>query len=78
MINEGLLMNDYSELLESISKNTGNPHDAFMKLYQWVNKTIGIKLFTLTTFDIPNAVAQRVYSNMPIEYPVSGVKPIEK
>jgi len=31
MINEGLLMNDYSELLESISKNTGNPHDAFMK-----------------------------------------------
>ena len=67
MINEGLLMNDYSELLESISKTTGNPHDAFMKLYQWVNKTIGIKLFTLTTFDIPNAEAQRVYSNMPIE-----------
>ena len=26
----GLLMNDYSELLESISKNTGNPHDAFI------------------------------------------------
>ena len=71
-------MNEYSELLDSLSKKNNHPQDAFNKFYEFVNKTIGIKLFTLTTFDIPNAVAQRVYSNMPIEYPVSGVKPIEK
>ena len=71
-------MNEYSELLDSLSKKNNHPQDAFDKFYEFVNKTIGIKLFTLTTFDIPNAVAQRVYSNMPSEYPVSGVKPIEK
>ena len=71
-------MNEYSELLDSLSKKNNHPQDAFNKFYEFVNKTIGIKLFTLTTFDIPNAVAQRVYSNMPSEYPVSGVKPIEK
>ena len=71
-------MTEYSELLDSLSKKNNHPQDAFDKFYEFVNKTVGIKLFTLTTFDIPNAVAQRVYSNMPIEYPVSGVKPIEK
>ena len=77
-INTGLQMTEYSELLDSLSKKNNHPQDAFDKFYEFVNKTVGIKLFTLTTFDIPNAVAQRVYSNMPIEYPVSGVKPIEK
>ena len=71
-------MIDYSELLDSLSKNNDHPHDAFNKFYEWVNKTIGVKLLTLTTFDIPNAVAQRVFSNMPNEYPVSGIKPIER
>jgi|TARA_B110000967_G_C18880947_1_gene561031 hypothetical protein len=71
-------MSDYSELLDSLSRENTHPQDVFSKLYESVNKIVGIKLFTLTTFDIPNAVAQRVYSNMPIEYPVSGIKPIEK
>ena len=70
-------MSDYSELLDSLSKENIHPQDAFSKFYEAVNKIVGIKLFTLTVFDIPNAVAQRVYSNMPIEYPVSGIKPIE-
>ena len=71
-------MNNISELLESLSRNSNHPQDAFSKFYEFVNETIGLKLLTLTTFDISNAVAQRVYSNMPIEYPVSGIKPIEK
>ena len=71
-------MIDYSELLDSLSKNNDHPHDAFNKFYEWVNKTIGLKLLTLTTFNIHNAVAQRVFSNMPNEYPVSGSKPIER
>ncbi len=71
-------MSDYSELFESLSRGKNHPQDAFSRLYELVNKSIGIKLFTLTTFDIPNAEAQRVYSNMPKEYPVSGTKPIER
>ena len=71
-------MNNITELLESLSRNSNHPQDAFSKFYEFVNETIGLKLLTLTTFDISNAVAQRVYSNMPIEYPVSGIKPIEK
>ena len=58
-------MSEYSELFESLSKNKNHPQDAFTRLYELVNKSIGIKLFTLTTFDIPKAEAQRVYSNMP-------------
>ena len=58
-------MSEYSELFNSLSKNKSHPQDAFARLYELVNKSIGIKLFTLTTFDIPKAEAQRVYSNMP-------------
>ena len=35
-------MIDYSELLDSLSKNNDHPHDAFNKFYEWVNKTIGV------------------------------------
>ena len=66
-------MSDYSELVDSLSKENTHTQDVFSKFYESANKIVGIKLFTLTTFDI-----QRVYSNMPIEYPISGIKPIEK
>jgi hypothetical protein len=71
-------MSEYAELFDSLCKTNSHPQDVFTKLYEFVNKSIGVKLFTLTTFDIPKAEAQRVYSNMPNEYPVSGTKPIEK
>lgn len=68
-------MVDYSQFYKSLSSD---PDDSFRALYDLVNKLIGIKLFTMTTFDIPNAKAQRIFSNMPVEYPVSGTKPIIK
>ena len=71
-------MIDYSEFLKSLSSKRNHPDDVFTALYQLVKNFIEIKLFTLTTFDIPNAQAQRIFSNMPKEYPISGTKPIEK
>jgi len=71
-------MSKYSEFIASLSKNNNHPQDAFLKFYEYADQIVGIKLFTLTAFDIPKAKAQRVFSNMPNEYPVSGIKPIEK
>lgn len=37
---------------------------------------VGAKLFTVTTVDMKENVARRLYTNMPDAYPVSGTKPI--
>ncbi len=36
----------------------------------------GFKLFTVMTVDMANGVARRAYSSHPVDYPVSGTKPI--
>lgn len=46
---------------------------ALQKLYQ---DTVGCKLFTVMTADMKKLEAQRVYTSHPVEYPVSGTKPI--
>lgn len=71
-------MVDYSKFYKSLSNNMGQPNVSFKALYELVNNLVGIKLFTMTTFDIPNATAERIFSNMPNEYPISGIKPIIK
>ncbi len=38
----------------------------------------GHKLFTVTTVDMKNEVARRLYSNHPLDYPVTGTKPIHR
>ena len=67
-----------SDFLDSLTSNNDQPGDAFFALYNLVDRIIGVRLFTLTTFDTVNNTAKRVYSNMPQEYPVSGTKPIEQ
>ncbi|MCY6379865.1 GAF domain-containing protein [Hoeflea prorocentri] len=37
---------------------------------------IGVKLFTLMTFDRESRLARRSYTNMPDAYPSSGTKPV--
>jgi len=66
------------DFLESLTNSNNQPDAAFFALYNLVDRIIGVRLFTLTTFDIANGTAKRVYSNMPKEYPVSGTKPIEQ
>ena len=38
---------------------------------------IGVRLFTLMTFDREAGLARRCYSNMPDAYPCSGTKPVD-
>ncbi len=54
------------------------PHTAFAALETLVDKTIGIKLFTLMEIDYQRGVARRNYTNQPDSYPVSGEKPIQQ
>ncbi|MEM7737236.1 MAG: GAF domain-containing protein [Deinococcota bacterium] len=39
---------------------------------------VGAKLLTLTRIDYQHQLAERIYSNMPDAYPVSGTKPMVK
>ena len=39
---------------------------------------LGTRLFTVTDVDHEAALARRVYTSHPVEYPVSGTKPAEK
>jgi hypothetical protein len=36
----------------------------------------GHRLFTVMTVDTPASLVRRAYSNMPVEYPTSGTKPL--
>jgi hypothetical protein len=38
----------------------------------------GHKLFTITAVDMKAELARRLYSNHPVEYPVTGTKPIHR
>jgi hypothetical protein len=38
----------------------------------------GHRLFTVTTIDMEAGLAQRVFTSHPVEYPVSGTKPIHR
>lgn len=39
---------------------------------------LGTRLFTITVQDIPRDVARRAYTSHPVEYPVSGTKPLTR
>lgn len=39
---------------------------------------LGIRLFTVTALDEAAGLARRIYSSHPVEYPVSGTKPLTK
>lgn len=39
---------------------------------------LGTRLFTVTTVDEAAGLARRLYTSHPVEYPVSGTKPMEK
>lgn len=41
-------------------------------------EALGTRLFTVTTVDETAGLARRLYTSHPVEYPVSGTKPLEK
>jgi len=71
-------MTTLSESFASILEERNQPQPTFEALEQLVDKTIGVKLFTLMEIDRAKGVARRNYSNQPTAYPVSGEKPIQQ
>ena len=61
----------------ALAASQDQPATVFRALEELAEATIGVRLFTLMTFDAEARVARRIYSNMPDAYPVSGIKPIE-
>jgi GAF domain-containing protein len=66
---------DYRFFTQAVAKETEQPEAAFDALRALTDAIVGVKLFTVMTHDSVNGVAQRIYSNMPEAYPVSGTKP---
>lgn len=66
-------MTDFTKAIAS----TDQPMATFKALEALVDKTIGVKLFTLMEVDNVRGVARRNYSNMPDAYATSGEKPIQ-
>ena len=66
-------MTDFTKAIAS----TDQPMATFKALEELVDKTIGVKLFTLMEVDNVRGVARRNYSNMPDAYATSGEKPIQ-
>jgi hypothetical protein len=69
---EGDAMLSFETDLEGVE----TPEDCWRKLEEFSNSIISFRLFTVMTVDMPKRLARRAYSNMPLDYPVSGTKPI--
>jgi GAF domain-containing protein len=70
-----MLVPDYSTFTKAVAADGATPETAFAALWALTRDVVGVKLFTIMTHDGRNGLAQRVYSNMPEAYPVSGTKP---
>lgn len=67
---------DYIAFVNALARPVEQPTAAFEALWHMTERTVGVKLFTLMSFDAETGVAARFYSNMPEAYPVSGTKPV--
>ena len=67
-------MTDYSSFVTALASE-GQPAKAFEALEALTKKLVGVKLFTVMTSNGKAKTSERVYSNMPDAYPVSGTKP---
>ena len=66
---------DYSAFTRAVAEHAAQPQTAFAALCDLTRELVGVKLFTVMTYDGRKGVASRIYSNMPDAYPVSGTKP---
>ncbi|GAB5505591.1 MAG: GAF domain-containing protein [Rhizobiaceae bacterium] len=54
------------------------PTTVFDALNALTDAIVGVRLFTLMTFNAVTGEARRIYSNMPDAYPVFGTKPVNE
>ena len=58
-------------------ENTADNDALHRALEEMAHAYVGVKLFTLMTFDRATGLASRCYSNMPDAYPTSGTKSVD-
>jgi len=75
--NKPSVMNAHSRFASTLAIARDQPMATFDALAALTDHLIGVKLFTLMTFDQTTRQAQRIYSNHPQAYPVLGTKEIE-
>ena len=59
-------------------ERAAEPETAHRALEEMAQAYVGVKLFTLMTFDRASGLARRCYSNMPDAYPTSGTKTVDE
>jgi GAF domain-containing protein len=69
---------DYSTFTKALAQPGVQPAAAFDALRALAKAHVGVKLITLMVYDERLGYAERIYSNMPEAYPVSGRKPANK
>lgn len=55
----------------------GQPDPACAALHALAEAAVGVRLFTLMTFDAETRLARRIWSSDPDAYPAGGTKPVE-
>ncbi|MCV9999743.1 GAF domain-containing protein [Pararhizobium sp. YC-54] len=68
-------MPDYQKFVAAVAEAGSQPEKAFAALEVLTKELVGVKLFTIMTSDTRGKLSERIYSNMPDVYPVSGTKP---
>jgi len=71
-------MNQFDHLATALAAPGNQPRTTFEALCALTEQTVGVKLFTLMTFDAATREAQRIFSNMPDAYPELGTKPVNE
>lgn len=71
-------MNQLHDLADALASSDNQPRTTFEALCAFAQQTVGVKLFTLMTFDARTRGAQRIFSNMPDAYPELGTKPVNE
>ncbi|MEM0906569.1 MAG: GAF domain-containing protein [Pseudomonadota bacterium] len=67
---------EFAAFTERLAAGQGQPEATYAALCALTDALIGVKLFTLLTFDSETQLARRFYSNQPEAYPVGGTKPV--
>lgn len=62
--------------IPAMENGSEQPSSMFHALHTLADQAVGVKLFTITAYDLEKGVSERRYTNMPDAYPVSGTKPL--
>lgn len=68
-------MSAESTFVSAISE-ARDAHSCWKALEDLSVATVGVRLFTVMTVDMAAGLVRRAYSNMPVDYPTSGTKPL--